>query len=87
MHSSDKGKALYTRYKKFQKIDVLMLAVAAMAFVFLKNFYFTAGLVILTLVLETKVYRCPHCNGTLDPRKKIQEESSCPRCDKYIFKI
>lgn len=86
MQISDKGRALLARYKKFQKLDILLLAAAAMSFVFLSNVFLMVALVIFTFVLEAKVYRCPHCNKTLDCRKKIEEETCCPQCKKYIFK-
>lgn len=86
MKISDKGQNLLTKYKKFQKLDIFLLAGAAMSFVFLSNIYLMVALVVFTFVLEAKVYRCPHCNKTLDCRKKIAEDTSCPQCKKYIFK-
>lgn len=86
MKISEKGQDLLTKYKKFQKIDVLLLALAAMSFVFLRNYFLVVAIVVFTFVLETKIYVCPHCKKTMDCRKKIQEDSCCPRCKKYIFK-
>jgi len=83
---SDKGQALLNKYKKFQKVDLLLLAVAAMSFVFLHNFILMIALVVFTFVLESKVYICPHCKKTLDCRRRIKEDTCCPRCEKYLFK-
>ncbi|WP_313530826.1 hypothetical protein [Anaerotignum sp.] len=86
MKISDKGQALLNKYKKFQKVDLLLLAVAAMSFVFLHNFILMIALVVFTFVLESKVYICPHCKKTLDCRRRIKEDTCCPRCEKYLFK-
>ncbi|WP_352399922.1 hypothetical protein [Anaerotignum sp.] len=86
MKISDKGQALLDKYKKFQKIDLFLLAVAAMSFVFLHNLVLMIALVVFTFVLESKVYICPHCKKTLDCRRKIKEDTCCPRCEKYLFK-
>ncbi|NCC16612.1 MAG: hypothetical protein EOM28_09735 [Clostridia bacterium] len=86
MKISEKGQALLAKYKKFQKIDIFLLALAAMSFVFLRNYFLTIAIVVFTFVLETKIYVCPHCKKTMDCRKKIREDSCCPRCNKYIFK-
>lgn len=86
MKISEKGQALLGKYKKFQKIDLLLLALAAMSFVFLRNVYLMIAIVVFTFVLETKIYTCPHCKKTLDCRRKIKEDTCCPRCQKYLFK-
>lgn len=86
MKISDKGQALLNKYKKFQKVDLVLLAVAAMSFVFLHNFILMIALVVFTFVLESKVYICPHCKKTLDCRRRIKEDTCCPRCEKYLFK-
>ncbi len=86
MKISEKGQALLAKYKKFQKIDLLLLALAAMSFVFLRNYFLAIAIVVFTFVLESKVYVCPHCKKTLDCRRRIQEDTCCPRCSKYIFK-
>ncbi|MCQ4935510.1 hypothetical protein [Anaerotignum propionicum] len=86
MKISEKGQKLLANYKKFQKIYILLLAVAAMSFVFLHNYYFAVALAVFTFVLETKYYKCPHCKKSLNSRKKIAEDSCCPNCNKYIFK-
>ena len=86
MKISEKGQALLAKYKKFQKLDLFLLAIAAMSFVFLHNIFLLIAIVVFTFVLEAKVYTCPHCKKTLDCRKKIKEDTCCPRCQKYIFR-
>lgn len=86
MKITDQARALLMKYKKFQKIDLLLLALAALSFVFLRNYVLAVAILIFTFVLESKVYICPHCKKTLDCRKRIEEETCCPRCQKYIFK-
>ncbi len=86
MKISEKGQALLVKYKKFQKLDIFLLALAALSFVFLHNVFLMIAIVVFTFVLETKIYVCPHCKGTLDCRKRIQEDTCCPRCKKYLFK-
>ncbi|MDD4844313.1 MAG: hypothetical protein PHU31_08270 [Anaerotignum sp.] len=86
MKISEKGQALLAKYKKFQKLDIFLLALAALSFVFLHNLILMIAIVVFTFVLETKIYVCPHCKKTLDCRKRIQEDTCCPRCKKYMFK-
>lgn len=86
MKITEKGQLLLAKYKKFQKIDIFLLAGAAMSFVFLHNLVLMVALIVFTFVLESKIYKCPHCNKTLDCRRKIQEDTCCPQCQKYIFK-
>lgn len=83
---SDNGAALLAKFKKFQKLSVLLYALAAIAFVFASNIPLAIVIVVLNIFLETKLYRCPHCNKTLDCRRKINEDSVCPKCSKYIFR-
>ena len=83
---SEKGKALMTKFKKFQKLSVVLYALAAMAFVFASNIPLTIIIVVLDIFLETKLYVCPHCGKGLDCRKKIHEDVTCPKCQKYIFR-
>lgn len=83
---SDKGSALKAKFKKFQKLSVLLYALAAMAFVFASNIPLAVIIVVLNIFLETKLYRCPHCGKTLDCRRKVHDEQVCPKCQKYIFR-
>lgn len=83
---SEKGTALLAKYKKFQKLSLALYALAAMAFVFLRNYPLVIALVALDIFLEVKVYVCPHCGKTLDCRKKVNEETCCPKCQKYLFR-
>lgn len=83
---SDKGAVLYSRFKKFQKISILLYALAAMSFVFASNIPLAIIIVILDIFLEMKVYVCPHCGKTLDCRKKMTEDNTCPGCKKYLFR-
>ncbi|WP_304507777.1 hypothetical protein [Anaerotignum sp.] len=86
MKISEKGQALLAKYKKFQKLDIFLLALAALSFVFLHNIYLMIALVVFTFVLEAKVYVCPHCKKKLDCRRRVQEDTCCPHCKKYMFK-
>ena len=74
------------KFKKFQKFNIFMYALAAMAFVFLHNWLLAVLLVILNIFLETRLYVCPHCGKTLDCRRKVSEDVCCPKCQKYIFR-
>lgn len=83
---SEKGAALYARFKKFQKLSLFLYALAAMSFVFAGNIPLAVIFVVLDIFLEIKVYVCPHCGKTLDCRKKMTEDNSCPACKKYLFR-
>ncbi len=86
MKISEKAQALLAKYKKFQKLDIFLLLLAAASFVFLRNYVLAAAILIFTFVLESKVYICPHCKKAFDCRRKIMEDTCCPHCKKYIFK-
>lgn len=83
---SDKGTELLKKFKRFQKISVALYALAAIAFVFADNIPLMIAIVVLEIFLETKLCRCPHCDKALDPRRKTNEDSVCPKCNKYIFR-
>ena len=95
---SEKGTALLAKFKKFQKISLFLYALAAMSFVFLHNPLMAIAVVVLDLIfliyflnvldifLEVKIYICPHCGKTLDCRRKVAEDTCCPRCEKYLFR-
>lgn len=87
MKISKDGEALLTKYKKLQKLDVLMLLLVAAFFVFYGAWYISIPLAALTFMAETKLYKCPHCGKSIDPRHRINEETCCPKCEKYLFKI
>lgn len=86
MKISEKGQALLAKYKKFQKLYILLLALAAMSLVFLHNFVLMVALAVFAFVFEAKAYICPHCKKTADCKRKIKEDSCCLHCQKYIFK-
>lgn len=65
---SEKGTALLAKFKKFQKLSLVLYALAAMAFVFAGNILLTIIIVALDIFLEIKLYRCPHCGKGLDCR-------------------
>lgn len=83
---SEKGSALKAKFKKFQKLSLVLYALAAISFVFASNIPLTIIIVILDIFLETKLYVCPHCGKSLDCRKKIHDDVTCPKCQKYIFR-
>lgn len=83
---SDKGSALKAKFKKFQKLSVVLYALAAMAFVFAGNIPLAVILVVLNIFLEVKLYVCPHCGKSMDCRKKISDDMTCPKCQKYVFR-
>ncbi|WP_317855355.1 hypothetical protein [Chakrabartyella piscis] len=87
MRLSEKGQALLKKYKLFQKLDVMAYVLAAMSFVFLGNIPLMIVIVVAVIVSEIKIYTCPHCKGGLDCRRRIKEDTVCPRCGKQIFKI
>ena len=78
---SEKGTALLAKFKKFQKLSLVLYALAAMAFVFAGNILLTIIIVALDIFLEIKLYRCPHCC-----RRRVNEDTVCPKCEKYIFR-
>ena len=74
---------------KVQKVPEAQLgsyALAAMAFVFAGNILLTIIIVALDIFLEIKLYRCPHCGKGLDCRRRVNEDTVCPKCEKYIFR-
>lgn len=83
---TDKGSALKAKFKKFQKLSLVLYALAAISFVFASNIPLAIILVVLDIFLETKLYRCPHCGKTLDCRRKVHDDVTCPKCQKYIFR-
>ena len=83
---SDKGSALKAKFKKFQKLSLLLYALAAISFVFASNIPLTIILVVLDIFLETRLYVCPHCGKTPDCRRKVHDDVTCPKCNKYIFR-
>lgn len=83
---SEKGTALLAKFKKFQKISLVLYALAAMAFVFARNIPLMIIIVALDIFLEIKLYRCPHCGKGLDCRRRVNEDTVCPKCQKYIFR-
>ena len=83
---SEKGKALLGKFKKFQKLSLVLYALAAMAFVFASSILLMVIIVLFDIFLEIKFYKCPHCGKGLDCRRKIHEDSTCPQCKKYIFR-
>lgn len=78
---------LYDKFKKFQKISVFAIFISAICFVFMGNLILTVVVFACNAIAETKFYRCPHCNITIDPRKRISIDSKCRGCDKEIFKL
>ena len=83
---SERGAALLAKYKKFQKISLGLYALAAMSFVFLHNPPLASAIAVLDIFLETKIYICPHCGKALDCRRRVSEDTCCPRCEKYLFR-
>ena len=83
---SEKGTALLAKFKKFQKLSLVLYALAAMAFVFAGNILLTIIIVALDIFLEIKLYRCPHCGKGLDCRRRVNEDTVCPKCEKYIIR-
>ena len=83
---SEKGTALLAKFKKFQKLSLVLYALAAMAFVFAGNILLAIIIVALDIFLEIKLYRCPHCGKGLDCRRRVNEDTVCPKCQKYIFR-
>ena len=80
---SEKGTALLAKFKKFQKLSLVLYALAAMAFVFAGNILLAIIIVALDIFLEIKLYRCPHCGKGLDCRRRVNEDTVC---QKYIFR-
>lgn len=80
-----KNQKLYTQFKKFQKVSLLLILFSACSFVFFNQIFVALCIFLIAIISEIKFYRCPHCDGTLDPRKKMEAETSCPRCGMSIF--
>ena len=74
------------KVQKFQKLSLVLYALAAMAFVFAGNILLAIIIVALDIFLEIKLYRCPHCGKGLDCRRRVNEDTVCPKCQKYIFR-
>ena len=83
---SEKGTALLAKFKKFQKLSLVLYALAAMAFVFAGNILLAIIIVALDIFLEIKLYRCPHCGKGLDCRRRVNEDTVCPKCQKRTVK-
>ena len=83
---TDKGSALKAKFKKFQKLSILLYALAAISFVFADNIPLMIIFVALDIFLETRLYVCPHCGKGLDCRRKVHDDVICPKCQKYIFR-
>lgn len=81
---SEKGTALLAKFKKFQKLSLVLYALAAMAFVFAGNILLTIIIVALDIFLEIKLYRCPHCGKGLDCRRRVNEDTVARSAEKYI---
>lgn len=86
MQIPENGRVLYLKYKKFQKISIVLFLAAAVSFVFLHNWILMIAIVALDFFLEAKTYVCPHCGKKLDCRRKLREDTTCPGCQKYLFK-
>ena len=82
----EKGAALKAKFKKFQKLSIVLYALAAISFVFASNIPLMIIFVAMDIFLETRLYVCPHCGKTLDCRRKVHDDVICPKCQKYIFR-
>ena len=82
---TEKGIALRKKFRTIQYISIGFLVVGAMSFVFLHNVPLMIAIVVVGFLVEGKLYRCPHCNKTLDCRRGIPEDAVCHHCHKYIF--
>ena len=51
-----------------------------------RNILLAIIIVALDIFLEIKLYRCPHCGKGLDCRRRVNEDTVCPKCQKYIFR-
>ena len=69
---------------KVQKVPEAQLG--SLCFVFAGNILLTIIIVALDIFLEIKLYRCPHCGKGLDCRRRVNEDTVCPKCEKYIFR-
>lgn len=87
MKLSEKGQALLRKFKLFQKLDILLYAFAAISLVFMDSIPLMLIFGVMAIVGELKVYNCPHCKKGLDCRRRIREDSVCPKCGEQIFKI
>lgn len=82
---SEKGTALLAKFKKFQKLSLVLYALAAMAFVFAGNILLTIIIVALDIFLEIKLYRCPHCGKGLDCRRRSERGHGLPEVREIYF--
>ena len=83
------GYLLYNKDKSDEKRGsklCRLYPLAAMAFVFAGNILLAIIIVALDIFLEIKLYRCPHCGKGLDCRRRVNEDTVCPKCQKYIFR-
>jgi hypothetical protein len=63
------------------KIGVFIALLIGAGFMTTDNYKIIAILiVIISLIVEWKLIRCPICNKALDPRLNITEETFCPFC-------
>jgi hypothetical protein len=86
MKISEKGLMLQAKFKQIKIAGLVLLILAAMSFVFLRNPILALVFLGLELAMEIKLYRCPHCNKMLDWRRKTTDDSCCPGCEKFLFR-
>lgn len=82
---SEKGTALLAKFKKFQKLSLVLYALAAMAFVFAGNILLAIIIVALDIFLEIKLYRCPHCGKGLDCLRQSERGHGLPEVPKVYL--
>lgn len=73
--------------KKINNITFILLLISAGFIAFNKNILIRLIGVLLTfisLIIQWRLYRCPHCNHSLDPRLDIDKNIYCPNCGKKI---
>lgn len=77
-----------TDYKKslnlFKNITFVLLIVAAGMIAFSDYRILGVILVFISLFLEWKFYRCPHCKKAFDPRINLNQYDHCPYCGEKI---
>lgn len=70
--------------KKIRNITFVLLIIAAGFIVFDETRLIGSILLLILLITEWRLYRCPNCNKTLDPRINIDTNIYCPYCGKKI---
>lgn len=69
---------------KIKYTALILIIIAAGFYSFEKSRSLGTILVLLIIVLEWRLFRCPHCNNSLNPRTNLDKNSYCSHCGEKI---